>query len=423
MKGLKEKGSNSDVFIYIMLGAFTAFAPFVTDMYLPALPALTDAFSATPSEVQTGLTSSMIGLAAGQLIIGPLSDKFGRKPPLCVSLVAFAIASAFCIFSKDIATFVAMRFFQGIGASGGIVLARSIAADLYAGSRLARVMAVIGAINGIAPVISPVVGGLVLSFAPWQSIFVILLVIGIVLIFASMRLCESHPADNRKKMSILQTFGQTKELIANRKFRIYALTQGMAFAVFFAQIAASPFIFQTHYGFSQLGFSLFFSVNALTIGVFAFLSAAKFRSPQTAIAAGSYLLLASACMTALALFLDASVAVFEACLWLMHVSFGLLFAPLTALAMNNAKDQAGMGSAIFGAIGFVTGGIVSPLVGMGSMTVSAGIVFAVCAALTFAVARRSARIEACPAVSETETVSAIQAALSSSVMHAAEERG
>ena len=125
-------------FLLIMLAALTAFAPFVTDMYLPALPSMTESFSATTSQVQLGLTTSMLGLAIGQLIIGPLSDKYGRKLPLIATLVLFAISSALCIFSSTITMFVAMRLIQGLGASGGVVLARSIATDLCSGKALAR---------------------------------------------------------------------------------------------------------------------------------------------------------------------------------------------------------------------------------------------------------------------------------------------
>lgn len=411
--------TNSTCFIYIVLGMLTAFAPFVTDMYLPALPGLTVDFSATASQVQMGLTSSMIGLALGQLVIGPLSDKFGRKPPLILSLIAFIIASACCIFASNIWIFIAMRLFQGIGASGGIVLARSIATDLYAGKRLAKVMAIIGAINGIAPVLSPVLGGVVLSFTSWQGIFVILLAIGCALVIASFILRESYPAENRRQLSILQTFAQSKDLFLNRKFRIYTLIQATCMGTFFAQIAAAPFIFQTHYGFSQIGFSLFFACNALTLGIFAFLSATKFKTPETAIRAGSTVLLITATLAACALYFNAPVYLFEATLWFMHVGFGLMFSPLTVLAMNSARRQAGMGSAIFGAVGFVTGGILSPIVGLGNMLISTGITFILCAVVTWILSYHATKPQC---LSDAQNPNSnLNSALSSAVMNTVED--
>lgn len=414
-----EHRNNTDTFIYILLGALTAFAPFVTDMYLPALPTLTQAFSASVPEVQTGLTSSMLGLAAGQLVIGPLSDKFGRKIPLMVSLGAFIIATALCICASHIGFFVVMRFFQGIGAAGGIVLSRSIAADIYAGKGLARVMAVIGAINGIAPVVSPVIGGVMLAFTAWQGIFVVLLAIGIALAAASSVLNESYPRENRRALSVLQTFAQTGALFKNPKFRIYTFMQAACMGVFFAQISAAPFVFQNLYGFSQIGFSGFFAFNALTLGVCSFLSASRFKTPTGAIRAGSAALMAASCLTALALCAHAPVALFEVCLWGMHVGFGLLFPPITAQAMTHARHSAGMGSAIFGASGFVTGGIASPLVGIGDMAVSAGILYVAGAACTLLCARIACKAENSAASDAAE--SDIRAALSPDIVQDAGE--
>ena len=183
---------NSRAFLYVFLGALTAFAPLVTDMYLPALPSMTGDFRTTMSMVQLGLTFSMIGLAAGQLLFGPLSDKYGRRPLLLLSMSLFVVATVFCIFAPDIQTFVSMRLLQGIGASGGIVISRSVAADTFSGRDLAKAMAVIGAINGIAPVASPVVGGFFVDTIGWRGIFVMLLAVGVVLFFSNVHFSETR---------------------------------------------------------------------------------------------------------------------------------------------------------------------------------------------------------------------------------------
>ncbi|MBQ8035909.1 MAG: multidrug effflux MFS transporter [Proteobacteria bacterium] len=387
------KDPKPSVFLLIMLSALTAFAPFVTDMYLPALPSMTETFSTTPAQVQLGLTTSMLGLALGQLIIGPLSDKYGRKRPLILTLILFAVSSALCIFSTTIGSFVALRFVQGLGASGGVVLSRSIATDLCSGRALATVMALIGAISGIAPVISPVLGGWILSFSDWRMVFALLLAIGIVLLAASFRLPESHLAQNRQDLSVLQSFGQIRELVRNRTFMTYAVMQAAAMFAFFGQISASPFIFQTHYGFSAFAYSAFFAANALAIGIFAFLST-KFKTPQKSLITGSIILLVTASCVSAALILNAPAALFEACLFLMMGSFGLILAPSTALAMNAARKQAGLASAVLGAAGFLSGGIASPLVGLGPMKFSTAAVFMTGAILTFAIMRFAHRSDA-----------------------------
>lgn len=388
----KNESVKPTAFLLIMLSALTAFAPFVTDMYLPSLPSMMDYFGATRPEVQLGLTSSMLGLAVGQLIIGPLSDKYGRKYPLIWTLVLFAVSSGLCICASNIEMFVAMRFVQGLGASGGIVLSRSIATDLYRGKHLAAVMAVIGAISGIAPVLSPVIGGFVLNYAVWQTVFVILLVIGIILLISSFRLVESHPKENRQALSILSSFGQIKYLVKNRVFMIYVVMQGAAMFAFFGQIASSPFIFQTLYGFSALAFSGFFAANALAIGIFAFLSA-KYRTPQRSVLAGAIMFLISAPLVGLMLFLNAPVFLFEIFLWLMMGSIGLMLAPSTAIAMNSARKYAGLASAVLGAVGFIMGGIASPLAGMGDIRISSGLVFLIGAVVTFIVVMFARKIE------------------------------
>ena len=151
--------SNSQLFILVFLGILTAFGPFVTDMYLPTLPAMTDYFHTTSSQVQLGLTASMIGLAVGQLFFGPLSDKYGRRLPLIVAMCLFLLATLGCLYSQTIMQFVGWRVVQGIAGAGGIVISRSIAADKYSGRELAKMLAIIGAINGVAPVAAPVAGG------------------------------------------------------------------------------------------------------------------------------------------------------------------------------------------------------------------------------------------------------------------------
>ena len=192
---------NSQLFILVFLGMLTAFGPFVTDMYLPTLPAMTGFFQTTSSQVQLGLTASMIGLAVGQLLFGPLSDKYGRRIPLIMAMLLFLFSTLGCLFSATIMQFVGWRLVQGIAGAGGIVISRSIAADKYSGRELTKMLAVIGAINGVAPVAAPMAGGGMAGSLGWQGIFWALFVLGILLLAGSIHFRESLPATRRQHAS------------------------------------------------------------------------------------------------------------------------------------------------------------------------------------------------------------------------------
>ena len=270
---------NSRLFLLILLGMLTAFGPFVTDMYLPTLPSMAGFFATSSSMVQMGLTTSMIGLAVGQLFFGPLSDKYGRRRPLLAAMALFLVSTVLCIAAHSIEQFVTMRFIQGVAASGGIVISRSVATDKFSGAELGRMLAVIGAINGVAPVTAPIIGGALTDRIGWQGIFCILLVLGLVLLAGSWHYRETLPTERRSSVAwrdILHGFGS---VLRNRRFVGYVLQFGFAQGVLFAYIASSPFITQEHYGFSAFGFSLCFAANAVAIGVAA-TSAVRFRRPE-----------------------------------------------------------------------------------------------------------------------------------------------
>lgn len=182
---MKER-YNSKAFLLIFLGTLTAFGPLVTDMYLPTLPEMTGYFSTSSSMVQLGLTASMIGLAAGQLLFGPVSDRYGRRPPLITAMILFLLSTLGCILARDIFQFVAWRLVQGVAGAGSIVISRSVAADKYRGQDLAKMLAVIGAINGVAPVAAPMIGGMVSGSWGWKGIFWILMGLGTILLAGSI---------------------------------------------------------------------------------------------------------------------------------------------------------------------------------------------------------------------------------------------
>lgn len=369
---------NSKTFVLILLGMLTAFGPFVTDMYLPALPAMAEYFHTSSPMVQMGLTTSMVGLAAGQLLFGPLSDKYGRRTPLLAAMWLFIGSTLLCVFSTSIGQFVTMRFVQGIAGSGGIVISRSVATDKFSGRDLARMLALIGAINGIAPVVAPIIGGTFTDVIGWQGIFCILLALGCVLLAGSFRLRESLPAERRSAVAWSDIFRSFAKVLRNRRYLGYILQLGFAQGVLFAYIASSPFIMQEHYGFTAFQFSICFAINALAIGGAAAFSI-RFRHPERSTLTGCMGMIFFAAAEAAALAMDCNFWIYELLLFALLFAMGLTFTSSTTLAMECAREHAGTASALLGAVCFAFGGIVSPLVGIGNTLVSTGAVFVVCA--------------------------------------------
>lgn len=369
MKGKK----NSKVFILVFLGMLTAFGPFVTDMYLPTLPAMSEYFHTTSSMVQLGLTASMIGLAAGQLLFGPLSDKYGRRLPLIISMILFAVATIGCIYSYTIMQFVGWRLIQGIAGAGGII-SRSVAADKYSGRELAKMLALIAAINGVAPVAAPMGGGFLAGSVGWTGIFWCLFVLGIILLLGSIHFEESLPVEDRKEKSWRSVFRSFIDVLRNSSYVCYTLQFGFAQGVLFANIASAPFIMQQHYGFSPLMFSICFGINAIFIVISA-ASAIKFRRLEQALHYGSTGMVVVSALLLVALVLDCNFWIYELLLIGLLSMLGLTFTASNTLAMDCEHNNAGMASALLGALGFAFGGIVSPLVGLGYIMVSTGIIF------------------------------------------------
>lgn len=369
---------NSKVFLLILLGMLTAFGPFVTDMYLPSLPSMGEYFSTSSSMIQLGLTTSMIGLAVGQIFFGPLSDRYGRRLPLLSGMWLFIVSTLLCLFSQTIEQFVAFRLLQGIAGAGGIVISRSVATDKYSGHELAKMLAVIGAINGVAPVAAPIVGGLLTDAIGWKGIFWVLFVLGLVLLACCMRFRESLPVEKRSAEKWSDTFRSFGVVLRDKRYVCYVLQMAFAQGVLFANIASSPFIIQQHYGFSAFTFSLFFGINALAIGIAAALSV-KFRRQESSTLAGCCGMVVAAVLQCWALMSDCSFWVYEGLMLVLLSSMGMTFTSSTALAMESQRENSGTASALLGALCFAAGGIVSPLVGLGNILSSTGVAFLVCA--------------------------------------------
>lgn len=375
---------NSTLYLLFLIGSISAFGPFITDFYLPSLPSLTDYFHTTTSLVQLSLTFGLVGLGVGQLIIGPLSDKYGRKTPLLASLFIFCLSTIGCLFATSIHTFIVLRLVQGLAGAGGVVISRSIATDLYQGRQLARFYSLLASVQGLAPICAPVLGGVLMAFTDWKGIFWILFAIGLLLIAGLLAFVESLSKDKRQQGKILAaTFANYHTLTHKPSFMGYVLVQAFAMGVMFSYIASSPFVFQVHFGTSPQIYGLFFGINAFAI-MLGSLAVTKMRDTRRAMLTGCHGFAAASLAVAAAMSLSGSVWLVEGSLFVLLLFMGLILPSSTTLALDNERAMSGAASALLGFLMFLFGGVLSPLTGMGSnmlITTSAIIVacsFAAC---------------------------------------------
>ena len=383
---------NYTFFVAYMVG-LSAFGSFVNDMYLPSLPEMTRYFDCSVSMVQMGLTTGMIGLGIGQFLMGPISDKYGRKVVLLWSLLLFCVAAVASVFSHSIHEFLCWRLIQGMGASGGYFLARTIPADVYGGRTLAKTMALIGAINGFAPAMAPVFGGFISDNWTWKAVFWVLAALSIILILCSKRLKETLPPSRRYQGKLRDSFKNYGVLLRNRRFMVHVLLKGSALGVLFAYTSSAPFIIQDHYGYSETVFGLFMGLNAIFVAAGAMV-ALKFKVLKYAGVVGSFALLAVMCALCPVLWFVHNFWAYELLLMPMIFCLGMIFTTGNTLAMNEGRSDAGTASAILGIMGYIFGAIVAPLVGQGNIMHSTAIVFAVMSVITCVAALMTARIPA-----------------------------
>lgn len=365
------KTNNSKLFLVLFLGTLSAFGPFVTDLYLPALPYMSEYFSVEAYIVQLTLMGSMVGLAVGQLVVGPISDKYGRKRPIIVSLVVYLISTILIILIPNIYVMIFLRFIQGLSSSGAVVVSRAVAADLYEGNELRAFFGLLMAVNGMAPIISPIFGSVLLQFVSWKGIFVTLALIGIVLLSVSQKFDETLAVDRRIKGSVKDAYATIPLIFKNRIFMTLVLTQSFAICSLFGYIAASPFILQTEYGLSSFAYSICFALNG--VGIIIGTRVSNFFSNKKAIFISISGLISIGLLISLALSFKANVFVIEVLFFLLMLFTGIIFPAMSSLAMASERRYAGAASAILGFFPFLFGGIVSPLVGLGDVFVATSI--------------------------------------------------
>lgn len=368
---------NSKIYILIVIGIISAIGPFVTDFYLPALPELMTYFKTSSSMTQLSLTFSMIGLALGQIFIGPLSDKYGRKIPLIISMILFTISTIFCLISWNIESFIISRFIQGFTGAGGIVISRSIATDLYSGRELAKFFSMLSCVQGLAPICAPVLGGLLLKVADWRGIFMALLMVGILTTLALGRFKDSLSKEKRINENIKAKFLYYKPVLKNETFIYYVLIQSFSMGVMFAYIASSPFIYQKIYHLSPVSYSLCFGLNAIGI-MFGSLSITKFKTTKEGLLIGIKGFITMSVITVMALCVANSIVIIEIAFLCFLFFLGIIIPTSTTLALDLEKQNSGNASAIIGFLTFVSGGIISPLTGLGNIVHSTSVIILFC---------------------------------------------
>jgi DHA1 family bicyclomycin/chloramphenicol resistance-like MFS transporter len=351
----------------VVLGMLSTFGPLSLDLYLPALPSLAAELEASTSAAQLTITSCLVGLAVGQLIAGPLSDRYGRRPPLIIGLVAYALASLLCAFAWTVSVLIVFRLVQGLAGAAGLVIARAVARDLYEGRRLAIFFSRLVLIAGLAPVIAPVLGGQLNRVMTWRGIFGVLGVLGIILLAAGLfGVRETLPASRRVRGGLGATLRGFGLLLRDRFFVGVALASGLAAASMFAYIAGATFVLQRIYGLSPQGFSLAFGVNSLGIMTAAQVSARLIKrwSPMRMLAVGLLVNLTGSLGLLATMLLDLGLAFLLGSLFVMVSAIGLILPNATALGLSGHADQAGTASALLGLLQYVIGGLVAPLVGV-----------------------------------------------------------
>ena len=375
--------ANSKLFLVLLLGVLSAFGPFVVDLYLPSLPQLASFFETSASMTQLTLTTAMIGLAVGQLLLGPLSDKFGRKIPLIISLVIYIISTVLIVYAPNIESMIVLRVIQGLSSAGSVVISRAVATDLYRGREMTRFFGLLMTINGIAPIISPILGSLLLEYISWKGVFVFLALIGVIVLLFCFRLKESLSIENRLQGSIFATFSTFGVIIKNRLFMSYVGIESFLLGAMFAYIAASPFILQSFYGLSAFIFSLCFGANGAALVIGANIGG-KLPNRQ-ALAIGVLAFVVAALYTIAVLIIQPYWLFVEIGFFAMLLLMGITFPAISTLAMESERQYAGSASALLGFAPFFLGGVVSPLVGIGNIFYSTALVILACGVLGLAI--------------------------------------
>lgn len=363
----------------VCLAVLATISPFATDMYLPAFPEITAELGATPSTVQLTLTAFLIGIAVGQLVFGPLSDRFGRKPPLLVGTAICVAASLVAALAPTIEVLVGARFVQGLAGAAGIVISRAIVSDLFVAAEAARTYSLLAVVGGIAPVAAPLVGGFLAGPVGWRGIMGVLLGLCALMLLVAL---VAIPETSARRLSARATDGTDPgsehagrpapglAILRRPAFTGHALIKMFSFCVLMGYISASPFLFQSMIGVGALGSGLLFALNSVALIAVNSVNVRLVRrlGPRVLLRSGLRSLTAAVLLLMALVLAGAPAWWLPVPLVLLVGSMGLIFGNTVALALQNAREAAGTGSAFIGFTQFVGGASVAPLVGLGGQS-------------------------------------------------------
>ncbi|NJC14596.1 DHA1 family bicyclomycin/chloramphenicol resistance-like MFS transporter [Micromonospora profundi] len=380
MKQLVEKTAEPEVLpgdlmtnrqraqLVLVLGALIAIGPLTIDMYLPALPAITSGLETTETAVQLTLTGTLVGLALGQLLIGPLSDVVGRRKPLLAGLAVHIVASVLCVFAPDIAVLGVLRVLQGLGVAAATVVATAVVRDLFSGSAFARIFSRLMLVMGLAPILAPTLGSALLAWTDWRGVFAALAVLGgLLIIVAALKLPETLPVARRRRGGVRATLRDYRGLLNDRAFVGLVLVAGLAMAALFAYVSGSSFVLQQQYGLDEQEFGLAFGAGAVGL-----IAATQFNvrllrrfTPQQILISA---LISGTVFGVLLIVIAATgfggLGALLAMLWLVLAATGLAMPNAPALAMTRHSEAAGTAAALLGAVQFGIGAFSAPLAGL-----------------------------------------------------------
>lgn len=354
--------------LLVTLALLSAVAPFATDLYLPAFPAMVDDLHTSPTNVQLTLTTFLVGLAAGQLIFGPLSDRYGRVKPLLLGAAICVLASAVAVLAPNIEVLIAARLAQGLTGAAGMVIGRAIISDLATGRAAARAFSLMMIVGGVAPIAAPLAGGFLVGPLGWRGALAVILALVILMLAAALVVIrETHTEERRTALRDEKaTAGSPLRQLLGRRYVGNVVAFGFAFAVMMAYISASPFVYQTMMGLTAAQYGAVFGVNAFGLLLVSAVSAklTSSREPHVLAAVGLVVILASSIAVLTISLTDVPAGWLALPLFGTVAGMGLVFGNVTALALSAAPRAAGTASAVLGATQFLLAAAVSPLVSL-----------------------------------------------------------
>ncbi len=347
----------------------TAIAPLATDMYVPAFPQVAGDLSSTATQVQLTLTTFFAGMALGQLIGGPVSDQRGRRTPLLAALLTMTAASIVCALAPTIAVMTIARLVQGFAGGWAMVIGRAIIVDVATGSQLVRVVNVVAAVGGIAPIVGPLLGGLILQLSHWRVSFWLVAVLGLAMTVATLvAVPESLPPERRHAGGLRSFLTSGRIVLANREYVGYLMVTGAAMGALFAYVATSAFVLQSMNGLSPLAYSIDFAANAAGMTVAALIAArlaGRVPTRKLILIGQIAALTAGIAMLTGALWFGTPLLLALICFFVLMTAQGLMIPNGVALASAAVPDHPGTGSALHGFVHWVTAGTVAPIAGLG----------------------------------------------------------